>query len=236
MTTGIDAKASALPYSRVFVDTREPIEQEGLVEFRLLYQGELLPSGNKKTRPREKHAIRSIFHPQLRRQWQVNLALRQLAGHLGNQYDPLPLKTEPERFEHGIKAIGKKWSMFGYEFVPLITEKDFVRCAIDILLLRPEASKLVLEQGDIDGQVKTVFDALRLPKSPEQLAGVRPQGDQTPFFCLLEDDRIISKLRVNADQLLLLPGQREVKANDAFVVIHVKINALYPGGMGNFLA
>ncbi|MGO9093587.1 MAG: hypothetical protein ACLQGV_00040 [Bryobacteraceae bacterium] len=218
------------------IGTGEPIESENLVEFRLLYEGALLASGNKNTRPAEKHSIRSTLHPQLRRQWQVNSALRQLAVHLGNQYDPIPLETEQERFEHGVKAIGKKWSMFGYEFVPMITAEHAVRCSLDILLLRPEGKGFIHEQGDIDGQLKTVFDALRLPKSPGQLAGVKPQEDETPFFCLLEDDCLISEVHINSDQLLLLPHQREIKANDAFVIIHVRTNAKTPGAMGNFLA
>ena len=63
-----------------------------------------------------------------------------------------------------------------------------------------------------------------------------PQEDETPFFCLLEDDRLISEIRVNGDQLLLLPNERQVKANDSFVLIHVKLNPKYPGALGNFLA
>jgi hypothetical protein len=228
--------ASVLPYSRVEIGTGEPIEQEGLVEFRLLYQGELLPSGNKKTRPAAKHAIRRQLHPQLRRQWQLHKILRQYARDLGNQYDPIQLETEQQQFDHGIAAIGKRWAMFGYQFIPLVTSEHFVRCALDILLLRPEENRFILEQGDIDGQVKTIFDALRLPKSPNQLAGMKAQKDETPFFCLLEDDRLISEVRVNADQLLLLPDQKEVKANDAFAVVHVKINALYLSALGNYLA
>jgi hypothetical protein len=206
------------------------------LEFRLLYAGELLPSGNRNTRPAEKHAIRRKLHPQLRRQWQLHKVLRQYAGYLGNQYDPLPLESEQERFEHGISAIGKHWPMFGHEFVPLITSEDSVRCSLDILLLRPEEDRFIFKQGDVDGQVKTVFDALTLPRSIEQVGGGGPQIDEMPFFCLLEDDRLISEVRVNADQLLLLPDHRDVKANDAFAIIHVQISARYPGTVGNFLA
>jgi hypothetical protein len=215
-------RRSVLPYSKVYLDTGDPIEQGGLVEFRLLYEGELLPSGNNKTRAPEKHAIRRSLHPQLRRQWQVNSALRQLAGYLGTRYDPILLETEQEQFDHGIASIGKKWSMFGYEFVPLVTSA--------------EDASLLNNRGDIDGQVKTIFDALRLPNSPEQLGGMKPQHDETPFFCLFEDDKMISEVHLNADQLLLLPHQREVKANDAFVVIHVRTNAKTPGAIGNYLA
>lgn len=237
----IAARTSILPYSRVLVNTGEPIEQEGLVEFRLLYEGELLPSGNKNTRPAEKHAIRRILHRQLRRQWEVHEQLTEYARIAGFQAllgRGVPRNAVPDSREElikvGIDSIGKEWARVGYNFVPMVTDKHFVRCALDILLLRPEESKFIYTQGDIDGQVKTIFDALQLPKSLEQVGKAGPQDDETPFFCLLEDDRLISELRVNADQLLLLPHSKEVKANDAFVVIHVKINARYEGAIGSF--
>ena len=204
------------------------------MEFRLLYQGPLLPSGNRNTRPAQKHAIRSSLHPQLRRQWQMHAGLRQLAASVA--YPGSALRADDERVTAGTTCIGKKWALFGHEFVPMVTSEHFVRCSLDILLLRPEEKKFIFEQGDIDGQVKTIFDALQIPKSLEQAGGKGPQDDETPFFCLLEDDRLISEVRVNADQLLLLPHEREIKANDAFVVIHVKINARYPGAVGNVLA
>jgi hypothetical protein len=206
------------------IGTGDPIEAENLMEFRLLYEGELLPSGNRNTRPSEKHRIRRAIHPQLRRQWQTHSSLRQLATYLGNAYDPIPLNSEQERFEHGINAIGKKWGLFDYNFVPMVTEEQSVRCSLDILLLRPEDKKLVLEQGDIDGQIKTIFDALALPRSPEQVGGNKPEDDEIPFFCLLQDDHLISEVHVTADQLLMLPKQRELKAHDAFVLIHVRLN------------
>ena len=206
------------------------------MEFYLLYQGELLPSGNRNTRPDEKHKIRRELHPQLRRQWQVNAALRQLAAYRGSQYDPAirKLEKEQERFDRGIASIGKHKSRFGYEFVPLVTADQAPRVLIDVLLLRPEGKAFIYKQGDIDGQVKTIFDALTLPTSREQVDATGPKDDETPFFCLLEDDRMISEVRVNADQLLLLPHERAVKANDAFAVIRVQLNARTPGAIGNF--
>ncbi len=64
------------PCTRVIVGTGEPIEECDLMEFRLLYQGEL-PSAGNKGKPHESHAIRRAFHPQLRRLWSVEPNLRQ---------------------------------------------------------------------------------------------------------------------------------------------------------------
>jgi hypothetical protein len=202
------------------------------MEFRLLYRGELLPSGNSNRRAREKHEIRKQFHPQLRRLWSVERNLRQLAILRATHYKddvreesqrPIP-KDQNEAFDLGMQAVGLKWSRAGFQFIPLVTEDMVLRCSLDILLLRPEEKKLIFESGDIDGQIKTLFDALRLPSENSETGGALPDQDEHPFYCLLEDDRLITDFRVTADKLLLLPSEREVKANDAFVVIHVALN------------
>jgi hypothetical protein len=224
----------------VFVNTGEPIEQEGLMEFRLLYEGELQSSGNKSS-PAKKHAIRRKFHLQLRRLWEVHGPLRDQARWLGIQdlkvrgisHDD-PAWPEQKQIQTGIESIGREWSRVGYNFIPLVTPKEVVRCSLEILLLRPEETKYVFEQGDIDGQIKTVFDALRIPDSLSETGNAIPQADEIPFYCLLSDDKLISEIRVTADQLLMLPDQITVRANDAFALIHVRINAKYHMTLGPF--
>lgn len=117
------------------------------------------------------------------------------------------------------------WGLNGYQFVPLVTEKLFLRCKIDILFLRPDEPHYVMQSGDLDAKLKTIFDALRLPHSLEEAGGIGPQEDETPFFCLLEDDKLISEVSINADRLLVLPTERETDPNDAFLMIHVQLNA-----------
>jgi hypothetical protein len=226
---------SALPYSQVFVNTGDPIEEKNLMEFRLLYQGELFASANGNNKSIHKHAVRRKLHPQLRKQWSVHSGLRQIATQSGNPSTTNPESTELEKFDVGLAALSNQWRMFGFEFIPMVTKDQMVRCSIDILLLRPEEDKYVFQRGDIDGQVKTLFDALQMPRSEKEAGGgMGPQDDETPFFCLLEDDRLISEVRVNSEQLLLLPTERTVKASDAFAVIHVKVNAKQSGGLGNY--
>jgi len=200
------------------------------VEFRLLFEGELLPSGNQ-SRPAEKHLIRRSFHPQLRRLWSAEENLRDLAKRHVVHDDPRPVNqrpqpiTEVELFDFGIKAIGAKWKRAGFDWVPLVTPKMELRCSIDILLLRPDIEeKFIFRRGDIDGQVKTLFDAFRIPESAAETGGAAPDADETPFFCLLQDDRLITEVRVTTDKLLLLPQQSNVKPNDCLAVIHVTLN------------
>ena len=226
MTTEVNAKA--LPYSRFYIDEREPIEPENLVEFRLLYQGELLSSGNK-PKPENKHAIRRALHPQLRNLWETKKTLRQYAAHLGAGLAPHG-GNEDERIERGIRSLGINYERAGYNCIPLVTEKFALRCSVDILILRPDETQVIhSDSGDLDGKVKTIFDALQMPKDLANAGGIGPQEDETPFYCLLEDDKLITEMHVTGDQLLALPGERTPKASDAFLVIHVRINH-YGGG------
>lgn len=228
------------PNEYLEIGTGDPIESENLVEFRLLYSGELLPSGGANSRAGEKHAIRRHFHPQLRRLWNIKPNLRQLADQAflyspELRENPAPVvRTEQERIEIGLTTIGTQWSRAGYNFVPLVTPGMSLRCSLDVLLLRPSDKQLVLRQGDLDGQLKTLFDALRIPETLAEAGGTGPQEDETPFFCLLQDDRLISEVRVVSDELLLLPQHKELKANDCFAVIHVKINHNPPRSFDNY--
>jgi hypothetical protein len=205
------------------IGSGESIESENLMEFRLLYQGELFATSRNDTRAKHKHALRRSFHLQLRRLWGLNANLREYVLRKSLQSFPEG-HTNEERFNLGIQAIGKEWSRAGYDLVPLVLPEFALRCSLDILLLRPEDDTFIFERGDIDGQIKTLFDALRIPDHVSETGGSAPDADEKPLFCLLQNDKLISEVRVTADQMLLLPGTREPKANDAFVVIYVKLN------------
>jgi hypothetical protein len=54
---------------------------------------------------------------------------------------------------------------------------------------------------------------------------VSSEEGKPPIFCLLQDDRLISEIKVTADQLLLLPKETTVTANDVFLVVNVSVEA-----------
>jgi len=209
------------------------------MEFRLVYSGRVLGASRNDTRASLKHEIRREFHPQLRRLWQVNESLRRLTKFTGvHHYDannprsieqenlgspPDVDKAEDFYLDLGADVITKRWERCGYKFWPLVTEEYCVNCSLDILFLRPEERGMIIRSGDIDARIKTIFDALRMPKNLDEAGGSGPQIDEQPFFCLLEDDKLISEIKVTTDSLLLLPRERELKANDALLVIHVKL-------------
>lgn len=248
-----------LPHTIVQDYLGEPIEGEDVVEFRLLYSGRVLGSSKTDSRASLKHEIRRIFHPQLRRLWHTNNNLLGIQQMIGRNHDldqmhknfdgtkasqrildaklrdhNRKVGSENNAFvSHGMELLANEWSRCGYRFIPLVTDKFSLRCSLDILFLRPEEPGLLIRSGDIDNRIKTVFDALRMPDTLSEAGGVGPQTGEDPFFCLMENDKLISEVRVTTDQLLLLPQEKELKANGAFLVISVSIKPteLSTGGL-----
>jgi hypothetical protein len=170
------------------------------MDFRLTYEGQLLGSGNK-GRPEHVHTIRQRFHKQLRCFWNIQPSLSKwpaqkpppsFGGH------PLP---EGFRWESRCDELAHNYSRNGYRFVPLVTEDMRLSCGLEILFLRQDGP--ILQTGDIDGRLKTLFDALTMPRHEEQLKGNEtPLESENPFYCLLEDDALVSKVEVETDILL----------------------------------
>lgn len=115
--------------------------------------------------------------------------------------------------------------MFGYQFVPLVLESFSLLCSLDILFLRRDIPGSALHAGDIDNRIKTLIDALRPPRSQNELVGddLVPKSDETPFFCLLQDDKQVSHFSVETDTLLT-PG---TDLRDALVVVSVELRPYY---------
>jgi hypothetical protein len=200
------------------------------LEFRLLYWGQVLASSNAKRRSAEKHAMRRRFHPQLRRLWDTRKVLQWTAWNAGAGGEIVSREGEAvipptgSWATYGYEKMANENTLNGFRFVPLVTEKHVAHCAIEILFLRHEdTGNLIFQGGDIDGRVKTIFDALRIPKVGELAADDKPEEDEDPFFVLLEDDKLISRVDVSTEQLLLLPGERKISPNDAFLQIRVEI-------------
>jgi hypothetical protein len=81
------------------------------------------------------------------------------------------------------------------------------------VILKPERPGSVLRQGgDLDNQLKTLFDALRAPHSIAELpTGAAPDKLEDPlFFCLLEDDQLITRIDLSAYRWLGAPNLSHV--------------------------
>jgi hypothetical protein len=204
------------------------------MEFRLLYYGRLL-SGNK-PHAENKHQVRLELSPQIVRLIECKPILHKSCYREGSKW----FKNHPEdevifrsamdddearrkMYDFWVRYMAEKWSRGTYGFVPLITEELDIRCSLDILFLRPSTPGRIIERTDLDNRLKTLIDALRVPDTAEGM----PRSDvpSEPIYCLLQDDRLISEIKVVSDQLLLLPGEKTIGPNDAFVVISVTAEA-----------
>ena len=174
------------------------------MEFHLVYQGKLPAAGQSSTRAREKHDIRKVFHKQLVSLWNTQPFLANF------------------RLQHPGDDLADRYQRCGYRFLPLVCDFFMVACALDILFLRRDGpGSLVRSGGDIDNRIKVLFDALRMPQTCDEVCGDTPTADENPFFCLLEDDKLISKVQVETNWLLTPPAPTE-HIHEVCLIIRVK--------------
>ena len=120
--------------------------------------------------------------------------------------------------------IAEHFSIDKYNFVPIVCESFQLQCSLDILLL--DENRSPFPKGDIDNRMKTLIDALRMPTSSELECNRKPCEGEEPFFCLLEDDKLINSFSVERDTL----WSENSSGNFAKVVIGVTIQPTYATG------
>ena len=99
-----------------------------------------------------------------------------------------------------------------------------VQRATNQLLMRNSINATSSYQGQ-----KTLLDGLRVPHGSMegQLEDVNAP-DPAPFFCLLEDDSLVTKVSVESEQLLRPAAADEVVA---IISVHVKRTVLTPANL-----
>jgi hypothetical protein len=82
----------------------------------------------------------------------------------------------------------------------------------------------VVWPGDIDNRLKTLLDAMTIPLPGENYAAKTPAVDEAPFFCLFADDKLITKISAETDDMLQpINVKTVVDPADCQLVITVKI-------------
>jgi hypothetical protein len=155
----------------------------------------------------------------LRRLWDITPSLKEMRNPVLGLVE---VNRPPDRSR--IEYLGEQFSRNNYQFVPLVTrDLGLSFCGIDILFLRPDDPGNVIKKSDIDNRLKTLFDALRMPEGKAELGDYDyPGPDETPFFCLLEDDALVTKVSVETD-FLLEPIGEDFDKNDARLTITVTL-------------
>ena len=170
------------------------------MEFTLVYRGPLKANRG----ATDKHVLRQVFHKQLAILWsqQPLIGYRELV-------DP----NVARRHECLLRDLGQ------YQFAPLVSPSLALIAELRITLLRPEPpGSLITQGGDIDNRMKTLLDALRMPRVKNEIPkSASPAQDETPFYCLLEDDNLVTKLTVATDRLL----EPTSSPSEVHLLIHV---------------
>jgi hypothetical protein len=218
------------------------------MEFRLIYKGSLPADQGQGGRTIYKHRIRKEFHKQLRELWHQQPKLKSQSetqyvisatppnqvSHPGPNVrqiyradDLMPGSATHPRGKTWVEHIADNFSRLGGRFVPLIRMDSGLTCALDVLFLRRDAPGNIVKQGagggDIDNRLKVLFDGLKMPGRADDLGGLSIDSDEDPFFCLLEDDSLITRIAITSDRLLL-PLEGDEKRNDVHMIVHVTVN------------
>jgi hypothetical protein len=195
---------------------------ESFMEFRLTYQGPLLADRGKdnerQSRVKLMHTMRRQFHEQLSELWRLDGRLKHIgAGFIETEDVSTGVKTKVS----GLDEIAQRYGRDGIRWVPLVAEHAGVACGLNILFLRHEPKGGIIQSGDLDNRINTLFDALRIPDKKQIPDDVDPQKEPAPFYCLLSNDKLIAEFRVTADRLLV-PSAVPQGDSDVHLVIEVR--------------
>ncbi|MEL6618564.1 MAG: hypothetical protein AAFP16_06790 [Pseudomonadota bacterium] len=202
----------------------------------LTYSGELR-SKTKDPRPDRPdkmsghiNQIRRVFHNQLKEHWRTHPFLREASSYpsdLGldaNQFgDASNDVSIPKGHVKWTEIIPELHPVENFRFLPLVRSDWHLQCELDILFLRKNPPGSLVQAGDIDNRIKTLLDGLRMAQSRNELGNSNePNSQEVPFYCLLEDDQLISRLNIETGRLLELDDEG---AHDSWVklVIHATV-------------
>ncbi len=192
------------------------------MNFRLTYEGPLMGNGSAD----HKHQIRRVFHKQLKRLWEIYPPLAEW-----NRSDILQHPALKRRSD----VLGDNYTRCGYRFVPIACDPNDPNrpydpppiVSLDVLFLRSGPPGGLLKGADIDNRLKTLFDALRMPASSQELGKyIAPEDGENPFYVLMDDDRLVGNVSVATDMLLEpTPGAVPHDKTDARLIVSVSIRS-----------
>ncbi|GGA06000.1 hypothetical protein GCM10010923_14800 [Blastomonas marina] len=209
-----------------------PQSAREVMRFHLIYHGQLPSSGNK-AKPEDVMRIRREISPQLKYLWETHHALSVLretavvkregvgTQRIGHGLSPRQLAEQyPSEYEH----LAGPLAVRGKSYLPLVRESLSLSCELSVLFLRQdEPGKLLTQGGDIDGRMKCLLDALRMPSGDEQERAPPPEDH---LWCLMEGDELVTRLDIETDRLLIPRSEHQ---HEVHLDIEVTINVLKVG-------
>ncbi|MGH1422859.1 MAG: hypothetical protein ACRBEQ_13685 [Hyphomonas sp.] len=208
------------------------------MEFRLTYEGPLVSTrGNPEPHQSDKrgdakHRLRKHFRDQLEHLWNTHPALKlRKSIQKPRGFGSYQLQRVANK-DVGADEIEGSWfreivdahTWHDWKWMPLVREDDLCECSIDVLYLRNGARGHFLSDADIDNRIKTVIDALKLPKPNHLPRDIQPEPHEDPFYILLQDDSLVTRLTVETDVLLSPTGKvPEGDDTDSRIIISVKV-------------
>ena len=172
------------------------------LRFRLYFRGSLPANGS----PKQKWRLREAFSSQLEALW-----TQEPLCHIQKFRDSSLHQNECYLAE----------ARNGITYFPVISERIYTLAEIDILMLRPGSPGFItVGGGDIDNRLKTLLDALQPPNSTDTY---KPDSLDlaAPISCLLQDDKLITRINVETDRLLDEPAN----SNEVVLIIGVHVRA-----------
>jgi hypothetical protein len=153
------------------------------MKFTLTYTGELPASGN---RPKSK--LPTI--------WAIRNKLADQLANVLNTHPAISSRgSTASRAAYG--ALRNPIERSGHKFFPLVRHELGTVCGLTIkMLVNHEVGSIVTQAGDLDNRLKTLLDALRVPKDNE-FRDFAPEGDCP---CLLHDDAMVVQLAVSTER------------------------------------
>jgi hypothetical protein len=162
----------------------------------LTFDGDIPSVGNAKSLPSPGKlaaiwAMRDAFHAQLEHLWETH--------HLLQGRGSPQARAAATRLNTPILLHGR-------QFVALVRNDMPLKCELEVrMLVNHSPGSLITKAGDLDNRIKGVIDALRMPGSPDEL---RKRNSQPNIYaCLMQDDAVITGLKVSVERYLGCPSQ-----------------------------
>jgi hypothetical protein len=167
------------------------------MQFSLVYDGDLPSIGNSTPPLRQSKlqavwAVRDVISRQLDRLYETHPILRG-AGFTENRMAANEARRPIRRH--------------GQTFLALARPELRLKCQLDIkMLVNHEPGSVLTGTGDLDNRIKTLNDALRVPKEQHEMGSHQVPAGQA-YICLMSDDALVTGFKVAMDRHLGLVNQ-----------------------------